>query len=55
MAFLQMGDTDQAHDTDFENTISRVFSNENVDSERGNSFFHLDIDPDQVLALKQHE
>lgn len=51
----EMGDTDEAHHSDFEDTIACVFTNEDVQSQRGYSPLDLDVYPDEVLSIEQHQ
>ena len=55
MALLQMGDVDQAHDSDLENSVASVFAHKQVDSQSGHTLLNLDVDPDKVLAVHEHE
>ena len=50
-----MRNADQAHDTDFEDSISSIFTNEKVDAQRGHTSLHLYVYPDQVLSIEKHQ
>ena len=55
VAFLQVCDTDQAHDSNLEDAIACILTDEYVDSQGGHTLLNLDIDPDQVLPCQQHQ
>lgn len=50
-----MRDANQTKDSDLENSISSIFPNKDVYPERRYSSFDLNIEPDQVLSVKEHE
>ena len=52
--FLQVRDTDKAHDSNLEDAIACILTDEYVDSEGSHTLLNLDIDPNQVLPRQQH-
>lgn len=55
MALLQVCDTDKAHDSNLEDAIACILTDEYIDSEGSHTLLNLDIDPNQVLPCQQHQ
>ena len=50
-----MRDTDQAKDSDLEYAITCIFTHKYVHSEGRYTSFYLNIEPDQVLSIQEHQ
>ena len=55
ISLSQVCNSDQAEDSDFENAIASVFSDKKVHSQGGHTLFDLNIKPDQVLSIEEHQ
>ena len=51
----QMSDSNQAQDADFKDSVARVLADEQIDSQSGHSSLDLNVEPDQVLPIEQHQ
>ncbi len=51
----QMSYSDQTKDSDFEKPITSILTHENIDSESRYSAFDLNVEPDQILSVQEHQ
>ena len=50
-----MSNTDQAEYTNFKHSITSILSYKEIDTKSSDSISNLDIDPDQILSIHQHQ
>ena len=55
ICFSKMCDTDQAQDSNLEDSVACIFTHKYVHSEGRYASFHLDVKPDQVLPVQEHQ
>ena len=53
--FGQMSNSNEAENTDFEHFVASVLSHEQVYSQRGYPALDLNIKPDEVLSVEEHQ
>ena len=51
----QVSNTDQAEYTNFKYSITSILSYKEIDTKSSDSISNLDIDPDQILSIHQHQ
>ena len=51
----QMSNSNEAENTDFEHFVASVLSHEQIHSQRGHPALDLNIKPDEVLPVEEHQ